>query len=120
VTLLAGRIVNEVSYVTQISDDIDCLWQAQYLVRLEGDFSWQAHDFVTFSEIAGMRNGIFYNTKSSPRSDPEGLRSGGCEMTILCSDYRRVIVGLSSNYPRIMLESSFYWHKHFREFPLKS
>ena len=39
----------------------------------------------------------------------EGLRSGGCEMTILSSDY-----------PRIMVESSFYWRKHFREFPLKS
>ena len=25
-----------------------------------------------------------------------------------------------SDYPRIILESSFYWRKHFREFPLKS
>ena len=33
----------------------------------------------------------------------EGLRSGGCEMTILSSDYRR------------MFESSFYWRKHFRQ-----
>ena len=32
----------------------------------------------------------------------------------------RIIVGLSSDYPRIILESSFYWRKHFREFPLKS
>ena len=23
-------------------------------------------------------------------------------------------------YPRIMVESSFYWRKHFREFPMKS
>ena len=30
------------------------------------------------------------------------------------------MLGLSSDYPRIMLESSFYWRKHFREFPLKS
>ena len=33
------------------------------------------------------------------------------------------IVGLSSDivgYGRIILESSFYWRKHFREFPLKS
>ena len=42
----------------------------------------------------------------------EGPRSGGCEMTILSSD----IVGLSSD----ILESSFYWRKHFREFPMKS
>ena len=65
-------------------------WQAQYLVRLEGDFSWQAQHFVTIWEIAGARNVVFYNTKSSPRSDREGLRSGGREMTILSSDYPRI------------------------------
>ena len=36
-----------------------------------------------------------------PRRDDEGLRSGGCEMTISCSDfprnYRRIMVGLSPN-----------------------
>ena len=42
VTLLAPHIGNDVSYVTQISDDIHFAWQAQYLVRLAGDFSWQA------------------------------------------------------------------------------
>ena len=67
VTLLAPRIGNEVSYVTQIIDDIHFVWQAQYLVRLAGDFSWQAQHFVTFWEIAGTRNVVFYNTKSSPR-----------------------------------------------------
>ena len=110
--LLAPRIGNEVSYVTQIIDDIHFAWQAQYLVRLAGDFSCQAQHFVTFWEIAGARNVVFYNTKSSPSWDEEGLRSGGCEMTILSSD----IVG----YRRIMVESSFYWRKHFRDFPRKS
>ena len=38
-TLLASRIGNEVSYVTQIIDDFHFAWQAQYLVRLAGDFS---------------------------------------------------------------------------------
>ena len=52
-TLLAPRIENEVSYVTQISADIHFVWQAQH--------------FVTFWEIAGARNVIFYNAKSSPR-----------------------------------------------------
>ena len=33
-----------------------------------------------------------------PRWDEEGLRGGGCEMTISCSDYPRIIVGLSSNH----------------------
>ena len=37
-TSLAPRIGNEVSYVTQIIDDIHFAWQAQYLVRLAGDF----------------------------------------------------------------------------------
>ena len=46
---------------------------------------------------------------ASPRWDEEGLRSGGCEMTILSSDHAR-----------IMLESSLYWRKQFTEFPLKS
>ena len=37
VTLFAPRIGNDVSYVMQITDDIVFVWQAQYLVRLEGD-----------------------------------------------------------------------------------
>ena len=70
--LLAARIGNDGnddSYVMRIIDDIDFVWQAQYLVRLAGDFSWQAHYFVTFWEIAGAPNVVFYNTKSSPRWD---------------------------------------------------
>ena len=42
-TLLAPRIGNDVSYVTQIMDDIDFAWQAQYLVMLEGDFTCSTH-----------------------------------------------------------------------------
>ena len=34
---------------------------------------------------------------ASPRWDEEGLRGGGCEMTISCSDHARIMVGLSSN-----------------------
>ena len=36
--------------VTQITDDIDFVWPAQYLVKLECDFSWQAQHFVAFLE----------------------------------------------------------------------
>ena len=54
---------------------------------------------MTFWEIAGARNVVFYNRKASPRWDREGPRSGGCEMTILSSD----IVGLSSDYRRIIV-----------------
>ena len=107
VTLVAPRIGNDVSYVKQITDEIHFVWQAQYLVKLEGDFSWQPQHFVTFWEIAGARNVVIYNTKSSPRSDREGPRSGGCEMTISWSDHGRIILGLSSDYGRIIFVSSF-------------
>ena len=30
------------------------------------------------------------------------------------------LIGLSSDYRRIILESSLYWRKQFREFPLQS
>ena len=43
VTWLAPRIGNKLSYVTQIIDDIHFAWQAQYLVRLEGDFTCSTH-----------------------------------------------------------------------------
>ena len=43
VTSLSPRIGNEVSYVTQIIDDVHFAWQAQYLVMLEGDFTFSAH-----------------------------------------------------------------------------
>ena len=36
-TFLAPRIGNDVSYVTQIIDHIHIAWQAQYLVKLDGD-----------------------------------------------------------------------------------
>ena len=47
------------------------------------------------------------------------------EMGRVRSPNRRVpdadfMVGLSSDYPWIILGSSFYWRKHFRDFPLKS
>ena len=61
------------------------------------DFSWQAQHSVQVWEIAGARNGVFFNTKSSPRWDEEGPRSRGCEMTVLLSECRRIVVGLCSN-----------------------
>ena len=36
---VAPRIVNDVSYVTDIIHEIHFAWQAQYLVRLEGSWS---------------------------------------------------------------------------------
>ena len=65
-TLLAPRILNDVSYVTRINHEMHFAWQAQYLVKLERDFLWQA---VTFWEMARAPNVVFFNTKSSPRWD---------------------------------------------------
>ena len=42
-TAVAPRIVNDVSYVTRINHEIHFAWQAQFLVRLEGDFACSAH-----------------------------------------------------------------------------
>ena len=41
--MLAQRIVNDVSCVTRINHGIHFALQAQYLVRLEGDFACSAH-----------------------------------------------------------------------------
>ena len=40
---VALRIVNDVSYVMRINHDTAFAWQAQYLVRLEGDACCSAH-----------------------------------------------------------------------------
>ena len=42
-TLLAPPIGNEVSYVTQIIPNSHFAWQAQYLVRLDGDLTCSTH-----------------------------------------------------------------------------
>ena len=40
---VAPRIVNDVSYVMRMNDRSHFSWQAQYLVRLEGDACCSAH-----------------------------------------------------------------------------
>ena len=42
-TPVAPRIVNDVSYVTTIKHASHSVWQAQYLVRLDGDTCCSAH-----------------------------------------------------------------------------
>ena len=45
---LTFRMGFDVSYKRQITDNIDFVWQVQYLVRLGNDFSWQVQHFVIF------------------------------------------------------------------------
>ena len=71
-TLLAPRILNDVSYVTRINHEMHFAWQAQYLVKLECDFSWQAQHLVTFWEIAGARNRL--RDRTSKVSEAAGAR----------------------------------------------
>ena len=40
---VALRIVNDVSYVMRTNHEIHFAWQAQYLVKLEGDACCSAH-----------------------------------------------------------------------------
>ena len=42
-TLLAPHIGKDVSYAMRMKDAIHFAWQAQYLVRLEGDFTCSTH-----------------------------------------------------------------------------
>ena len=42
-TEVALRIVNDVSYVTRINDELHFAWQVQYLVKLEDDSCCSAH-----------------------------------------------------------------------------
>ena len=144
VTLVAPRIGNDVSYVTQMIDDIHFAWQAQYLVRLEGGFTCSTHwkwgficdadhwwhSFCVAGAVFGeVRVGLFV-TGAALRDILGDSRSAKCcilqykivsKLGRVRSPKRRVrdddfIVG----YPRIIVESSFYWRKHFREFQMKS
>ena len=83
------------------------------LVKLECDFSWQAQDFVTFWEIAGARNVVFFHTKCVSKIG----RVRSPKRRVRDDDF---IFGSCSDHARIMLESSLYWRKQFRDFPLTS
>ena len=58
-TLVAPRIVNNVSCVKRINHDIHFSWQAQYLVKFKAHFSCQAQYSVKFGMIAGARHVVF-------------------------------------------------------------
>ena len=105
-TLLAPRIGNDVSYVTRITDDIFFSWQAQYLVKLECDFSGQAQHFVQFWEIAGARNVVFFHTKcvskmGRVRSPKRRVRDDdfmlGCPRNVLGMSSNRLYIGGSNS-----------------------
>ena len=95
VTLVAPRIVNDVSYLMRINHEIHFGWQAQYFVKLECHFSGQAQHFVKFWGIAGARNVVFFHTKCVSkmrrvRSPKRRVRDDDF-MFGSCSDHARIV-----------------------------
>ena len=93
--MLAPRILNDVSYVTRINHEMHFAWQAQYLVKLECDFSRQAQHLVTFWEIAGARICCIFQYKivskiGRVRSPKRRVRDDDF-MVGLSSDCRRIV-----------------------------
>ena len=119
-------------------------WQAQYLVRLPGHFTCSTHwkwrficdadqGWYSFCEAGAVfRNvgGWLFVTGAALRDILGDSRSEKCcilqykivpKLGRVSSPKRRVrdddfVFGLSSDYPRIILESSFYWRKHSGSF----
>ena len=140
VTLLAPRIGNDVSYVTQIRDDIHFAWQAQYLVMLEGDFTcsthwkWRFicdadqwwHSFCVAGAVFGEVGGWLFVTGAALRDILGDSRDAKCcilqykivsKLGRVRSPKRRVrdddfVVGLSSNYRR----RSYRWNLELPDF----
>ena len=93
--MLAPRILNDVSYVMRINHEMHFAWQAQYLVKLECDFSCQAQHLVTFWEIAGARICCIFQYKivskiGRVRSPKRRVRDDDF-MVGLSSDCRRIV-----------------------------
>ena len=147
-TVLAPRIVNDVSYVTRINHEIHFAWQAQYLVRFEVDFACSAHSkwrficdadqswdaFCVAGAVFGEVGAWLFVAGAAFGDILGGGQSAKCcifqykivsTMGRVRSPKRRVrdddfILGLCSDYVRNVVESSFYWRKQFTEFLLKS
>ena len=108
--LVAPRIVNDVSYVTDINHENHFSWQAQHLVILECHFLWQAQYSVKFEEIAGARNVVIFNTKCVSEARKVTSANGRVRddefMVGSCSDHVRIMLGSWSNRPRIGIDAS--------------
>ena len=104
------RIVNDVSYVTDINHENHFSWQAQHLVILECHFLWQAQYSVNFEEIAGARNVEIFHTKCVSEARKVTSANGRARddefMVGSCSDHGRIMFGSCSNRPRIGIDAS--------------
>ena len=143
-TVLAPRIVNDVSYVTRINHEIHFAWQAQYLVNLSCDVCCSAHckwRFIcdadpswdsfcvagaVFAEVGVslfVAGAAFGDILGDSRSAKRCIFQYKIVFKVgqVRSPKRRVRDAIFwSDCRRIILESSLYWRKQFREFPLQS
>ena len=55
-TIIAPRIVNNVSYAIRINHDSHFAWQVQYLVMMEDDNSCSAHCEYNVSYVTGIND----------------------------------------------------------------
>ena len=85
---------------TRINHEIHFAWQAQYLVKVTLVAGAAFREILI--ESWSVKCCILSIQNASPRWDEEGLRGGGCEMTM----YRRIILGLSSDGRRIVQNST--------------
>ena len=60
-TYVAPRIVNSVSCVKRIQHEIHFSWQAQYLVRLEGDICCSTHCKYSVSCVKRIQHEIHFS-----------------------------------------------------------
>ena len=92
---VAPRIVNDVSYVMDITHESHFAWQAQHLVMSECHFSWQAQCLVKFGYIAGARNVVIFNTKCVAEGGRVSSANGQvqfCNFVLgSCSDHSRIV-----------------------------
>ena len=100
---VALRIVNDVSYVTQINHESHFAWQAQHLVILECHFLWQAQYSVKSGWIAGARNVVIFNTKCVSEARKVTSANGRVRDD-------EFMFGSWSDHVRIMVESAAHWN----------
>ena len=77
---VAPRIVNDVSYVTKINHESHFAWQAQYLVRLEGDACCSAHvNDVSYVSRMNLESHFAWQAQYLVRLEGDACCSAHCK-----------------------------------------
>ena len=83
---VAPRIVIDVSYVTGINHACHFTWQAQYLVRLEGESSCSAHCLNDVSYVTGINHHIHFawQVQYLVKLEADPCCSAQCKSRFIC------------------------------------